>query len=126
MSKRKSKSYNNHLQAMPTRSRVLSRFPLSYLSSRTPRTRKLGIGAEGWITPFIRKNKRLNTMESVRTGATRVTAPRRVPLYTPVDLDVAKICADRKARREVLFAKGKQGGNHKPATYTFKSLVRCS
>lgn len=126
MSKRKSKSYNNHLQAMPTRSRVLSRFPLSYLSSRTPRTRKLGIGAEGWI-PLIRKNnKRLNTMESVRTGSTRANAPRRIPLYTPVDLDIAKICADRKARREVLFAKGKQGGNHKPPTYTFKSLVRCS
>lgn len=124
MSKRKGKI--GSAKALPTRSRVgLSRFPLSYLSSRAPSTRQLGFGARGWI-PLIRKNKRLNLMESVRTGATRVTAPRKIPLFTPIDLDPAKICADRKARREVLFAKNKQGGNHKKPTYSFKSLVRCS
>ncbi len=123
MSKRKGKV--SSVKALPTRSRVsFSRLPLAYLSSKSPSTRKLGIGARGWIPPIL-KNKRLK-MESARTGATRVTAPRKIPLFTPVNVDVNKICADRKARREVLFAKGKQGGNHKPPTYTFKSLVRCS
>lgn len=40
--------------------------------------------------------------------------------------DMEKICHDRKVRREVMFAKGVSGGSHRPPTYNFKSLVRCS
>ncbi len=39
--------------------------------------------------------------------------------------DMEKICKERKARREVMFAKGVSGGPHRPPTYNFKSLVRC-
>lgn len=42
------------------------------------------------------------------------------------DSDMEKICHDRKVRREVMFAKGVSGGSHRPPTYNFKSLVRCS
>lgn len=42
------------------------------------------------------------------------------------DSDMQKICHDRKVRREVMFAKGVSGGSHRPPTYNFKSLVRCS
>lgn len=41
------------------------------------------------------------------------------------DAEKAKICKDRKERREVLSALKKLGGNHKKPTYTIKSLVRC-
>lgn len=37
----------------------------------------------------------------------------------------SEICKGRKERREVLFAKGRQGGNHRPPTYTIYSFVRC-
>lgn len=36
-----------------------------------------------------------------------------------------KVCRARKERRQVLFALGKQGGNHKPPRYTINSKVRC-
>lgn len=45
--------------------------------------------------------------------------------FKPDIVSVAKICKERKMRREVLFAKGKQGGNHKPPVFTWKSYVRC-
>lgn len=35
------------------------------------------------------------------------------------------VCHKRKERRQVLFALGKTGGNHKPPKYTKESLVRC-
>lgn len=35
------------------------------------------------------------------------------------------ICHKRHERRQVLFALGKTGGNHKPPKYTKESLVRC-
>lgn len=37
----------------------------------------------------------------------------------------SEICKGRKERREVLFAQGKQGGNHRPPTYSIYSFVRC-
>lgn len=40
-------------------------------------------------------------------------------------LNKEKVCHERKERRECIFAFGKQGGNHKPPTYTLKSIVRC-
>lgn len=36
-----------------------------------------------------------------------------------------RVCHSRKERRQVLFAKGKAGGNHKSPRYTALSLVRC-
>lgn len=36
-----------------------------------------------------------------------------------------RVCRSRKERRQVLFAQGKTGGNHKPPRYTSLSLVRC-
>lgn len=50
----------------------------------------------------------------------------RKSLPALTDSDMEKICHDRKVRREVLFAKGVSGGSHRPPTYNFKSLVRCS
>ena len=35
------------------------------------------------------------------------------------------VCKIRRERRQVLFALGKQGGNHKPPHYTIDSKVRC-
>lgn len=46
-----------------------------------------------------------------------------LPTFTRADIE--KICKERKARREVMFAKGVSGGHHRPPTYNFKSLVRC-
>lgn len=46
-----------------------------------------------------------------------------LPSLTQADME--KICKERKARREVMFAKGVSGGPHRPPTYNFKSLVRC-
>lgn len=40
-------------------------------------------------------------------------------------IDKEKVCKDRKQRREVLFARGKSGGGHRPPRYDIKSLVRC-
>lgn len=50
----------------------------------------------------------------------------RQSLPTLTESDMEKICHDRKVRREVMFAKGVSGGSHRPPTYNFKSLVRCS
>lgn len=50
----------------------------------------------------------------------------RQTLPTLTESDMEKICHDRKVRREVMFAKGVSGGPHRPPTYNFKSLVRCS
>lgn len=36
------------------------------------------------------------------------------------------ICAKRKIRREVLFATGKGGGNHRPPSYSLESQIRCN
>lgn len=36
------------------------------------------------------------------------------------------ICAKRRIRREVLFATGKGGGNHRPPSYSLESQIRCS
>lgn len=49
----------------------------------------------------------------------------RQSLPTLTREQMKKICRDRKTRREVIFAKGASGGNHRPPTYNFKSLVRC-
>lgn len=49
----------------------------------------------------------------------------RQTLPTLTREQMQKICRDRKTRREVIFAKGASGGNHRPPTYNFKSLVRC-
>lgn len=49
----------------------------------------------------------------------------RQTLPTLTREQMKKICRDRKARREVIFAIGASGGNHRPPTYNFKSLVRC-
>lgn len=46
-----------------------------------------------------------------------------LPSLTQADME--KICKERRARREVMFAKGVSGGSHRPPTYNFKSLVRC-
>lgn len=46
-----------------------------------------------------------------------------LPSLTPEQMK--EICKERKKRREVIFAKGASGGNHRPPTYNFKSLVRC-
>lgn len=50
----------------------------------------------------------------------------RQSLPALTESDMQKICHDRKVRREVMFAKGVSGGSHRPPTYNFKSLVRCS
>lgn len=50
----------------------------------------------------------------------------RESLPALTESDMQKICKDRKVRREVMFAKGVSGGSHRPPTYNFKSLVRCS
>lgn len=49
----------------------------------------------------------------------------RQSLPSLTQADMQKICKERKARREVMFAKGVSGGPHRPPTYNFKSLVRC-
>lgn len=36
-----------------------------------------------------------------------------------------RTCRARKERRQVLFAHGKSGGNHKPPRYTELSKIRC-
>lgn len=36
-----------------------------------------------------------------------------------------RVCRARKERRQVLFALGKQGGNHKPPRHNLDSKVRC-
>lgn len=36
------------------------------------------------------------------------------------------ICAKRKIRREVLFATGKNGGSHRPPSYSLESQIRCN
>ncbi|WGL31359.1 hypothetical protein [Dipodfec virus UOA04_Rod_985] len=41
------------------------------------------------------------------------------------DNTVKSICKARKVRRQVLFSKGKQGGNHKKPFFTLSSYVRC-
>lgn len=35
------------------------------------------------------------------------------------------ICAKRKVRRAVLFAKGKFGGNHRSPSYSLESKIKC-
>ncbi|QIR82362.1 hypothetical protein [Chicken microvirus mg7_19] len=55
-----------------------------------------------------------------------VRSVERVQASLKRDVDrQTRICNHRKERREVLFAKGKVGGRHKPPTYTINSLVRC-
>lgn len=65
----------------------------------------------------LKRLKRLNSLAPESVERLRQSMPL---------LDITKICKERKARREVIFAKKKQGGNHKPPKYTLKSLVRCS
>lgn len=56
------------------------------------------------------------------TGKLQRVSPLEVVNFPVNSLN---ICEARKTRRRVIFAKGKQGGNHRPPVYTLKSLVRC-
>lgn len=42
-----------------------------------------------------------------------------------LNFDNLKICQGRKARRRVIFATKKAGGNHKKPIFKLESLVRC-
>lgn len=48
--------------------------------------------------------------------------PRPVLLH---DNTVKMVCKSRETRRRVLFAKGKQGGNHKKPFFSLSSYIRC-
>lgn len=46
--------------------------------------------------------------------------------FKPIEfVSTSAVCRARRIRREVLFARGKNGGNHKPPTFSLKSLIRC-
>jgi hypothetical protein len=46
--------------------------------------------------------------------------------FKPIEfVSTSAVCRARRIRREVLFARGKSGGNHKPPTFSLKSLIRC-
>lgn len=46
--------------------------------------------------------------------------------FKPIEfVSISAVCRARRIRREVLFARGKSGGNHKPPTFSLKSLIRC-
>lgn len=64
----------------------------------------------------------------VRTPVRNRSVPTRILSTALSDvrrLQKAYICARRKIRREVIFAKGRAGGSHRPQKFTQKSTVRC-
>lgn len=112
---RRYSSVTNSVSGVPTalsRARALLRQQLG--SAALSRFRQLTHQPTRGLLSFPRKAR-----DSSQSGALSLKN-LQARIQTPLD-----ICRQRKQRREVLFAKGKQGGNHKPPTYTFKSLVRC-
>lgn len=62
---------------------------------------------------------------NIDTSMLSYSAP--IKIGGTLEVSKPKICSDRKARREVLFAKGFAGkGKVKKAQWTEKSLVRCN
>lgn len=72
-----------------------------------------------------RRVKRITKGYAISSPGGSPFLKRQLPTPFSEVLDVEKICRSRKERREVIFALKKQGGGHKPARYSNKSLVRC-
>lgn len=93
--------------------------------------RRLAPLSEGsLLSPFrqLTHTRQTRVFLPLKTGRVSSQSGPRFFSINPTSLtreQIKKICRDRKTRREVIFAIGANGGNHKPPTYTFKSLVRC-
>lgn len=72
-----------------------------------------------------RRVKRITKGYAISSPGGSPFLKKQLPTPFAEVLDVEKICRSRKERREVIFAMKKQGGGHKSARYTNKSLVRC-
>lgn len=72
---------------------------------------------------FIKSKLQLDTLEKRFEAYKQNLMPQlKIVLHDNV---VSAICKARALRRRVLFAKGKQGGAHKPPRYSLSSVVHC-
>lgn len=92
-----------------SRHKVMSYTDFSYLTNRTI-VKPISHSGSKIIEPV--KRKIVQSLPSV-------------PVPKVHFVSTSAICRARKVRREVLFAKGKNGGKHKPPKFTLKSLIRC-
>lgn len=72
-----------------------------------------------------RRVKRITKGYAISSPSGSPFLKKQMPSPFSEVLDMERVCKARKERREVIFALKKQGGGHKPARYTNKSLVRC-
>jgi hypothetical protein len=73
---------------------------------------------------FVRRHPRERVMsgEALAKSPVKPTVNLKALYYTRPDV---MVCVRRKQRREVLFATGKAGGNHKRPKYTETSKIIC-
>lgn len=78
-------------------------------------------------TKAIRSKPRLRSQISDLSQSLKQRNALAHKVVSPATLSPFKslICSARKLRRAVIFANKKQGGNHKPPTFTTLSLIRC-
>lgn len=85
------------------------------------------------LSDFSLKNKTM--VKTISHSGFKIFSPMKqkitqslpsVPVPRVQFVSTSAICRARKIRREVLFAKGRNGGKHKPPTFSLKSLVRCN
>jgi hypothetical protein len=94
---------------------------------RRPQTRR-SLHANNYI---IRRKVtvRRPKLKTRRVITKKISSPKKthtlLPLQNQVKLKKAIICARRKIRKEVIFAKNKNGAGNSRPTYTERSKVKC-
>ena len=118
MRKRGFKTHKTHKNLLK------NNFRPSFVPSALPPRRRLSIYRNNAPLALAKRLVRLDVSNPVKSPLKKVYNPL---VQTLINKDVIKsaICAKRKIRREVLFATGKGGGNHRPPRYTLESKIRC-
>lgn len=121
MRKRGFKTHKTH----KTHNLLKNNFRPSFVPSALPPRRRLStLYRNNAPLALAKRLVRLDVSNPVKSPLKKVYNPL---VQTLINKNVIKsaICAKRKIRREVLFAMGKGGGNHRPPRYTLESKIRC-
>lgn len=126
MSRRRSRRLASVSIRSPSIKKTISGKPLSYFRLLTPIKKNVRISKR--FKSYNRAPQRVSSVKVAR-GLIMQNIKRLNFDFQSwrglLELDKLKVCRERKERRRCIFAFGKEGGNHKPPTYTLKSLVKC-
>lgn len=96
-----------------------------FLSSLRTTLSRLGGALSGHHQDSLRTYKHMTDFHKKSVERSRNRPAFQHPRIPKIIRPPEEVCKERKERREVIFAKNKQGGSHKPAKYTIDSYVRC-